>query len=79
MRVHDGTVTFRAPGIQTKDALKARNVDGKLSNLTNVADSDKETFAGFQFNAQVLEDGTAKIDGSVDPLAVKPTFDVNLR
>jgi hypothetical protein len=79
VRVHDGTVTFRAPGIQTKDALTARHIDGRLANLTNVADSDKETFAGFQFTASVLDGGSAKVDGSVDPLAVKPTFDLNLR
>lgn len=36
VRVHDGTVTFRAPGIQTKDALTARHIDGTVSNLTNV-------------------------------------------
>lgn len=78
VRVHDGTVTFRAPGIQTKDSLKARHIDGTLSNLTNVADSDKETFAGFKFTANVLNGGSAKVDGGIDPLAVKPTFDMNL-
>ena len=57
MRIHDGTLTFRAPGIQTKDALTARHIDGSVSNLTNVADSTKETFARFHFDAQVLEDG----------------------
>ena len=79
VRVHDGTVTFRAPGIQTKDALTARHIDGTLSNLTNVADSAKETFAGFQFTANVLDGGSAKVDGSIDPLAAKPTFDLNMR
>ena len=79
VRVHDGTVTFRAPGIQTKDALKARHVEGWLENLTNVADSSKETFAGFQFTANVLDGGSAKVDGSIDPLAPQPTFDLNLR
>ncbi len=78
VRVHDGTVTFRAPGIQTKDSLKARHIDGTLANLTNVADSEKETFAGFKFTANVLDGGSAKVDGSIDPLAVKPTFDMNL-
>jgi uncharacterized protein DUF748 len=78
VRVHDGTVTFRAPGIQTKDALTARHIDGQLANLTNVADSHKETFAGFHFTANVLDGGSAKVDGGVDPLAVKPTFDLNL-
>lgn len=79
VRIHDGTVTFRAPGIQTKDALTARHIDGSVSNLTNVADSAQETFARFHFDAQVLEDGKANVDGSIDPLALKPTFDLNLR
>ena len=79
VRIHDGTLTFRAPGIQTKDALTARHIDGSVSNLTNVADSTKETFARFHFDAQVLEDGKANVDGSIDPLAQQPTFDVNLR
>ncbi len=78
VRVHDGTVTFRAPGIQTKDALTARHIDGQLTNLTNVADSHKETFARFHFTAKVLDGGSAKVDGGMDPLAVKPTFDLNL-
>src|SRR4030095_2048040 len=78
VRVHDGTVTFRAPGIQTKDALTARPIDGKLSNLTNVADSANETFAGFGFTANVLDGGSAKVDGRIDPLASKTTLDMNL-
>jgi hypothetical protein len=79
VRVHDGTVTFRAPGIQTQDALHARRINGELSNLTNVADSEKETFAHFGFQAEVLDGGSASVEGSIDPLAAKPTFDLNLR
>ncbi|HET9448258.1 MAG TPA: DUF748 domain-containing protein, partial [Steroidobacteraceae bacterium] len=79
VRVHDGTVTFTAPGIQTKDALVARHLNGQLSNLTNVADSAKETFARYEFTAEVLDGGQARIDGGIDPLAAKPTFDLNLR
>jgi uncharacterized protein DUF748 len=78
VRVHDGTVTFRAPGIQTKDALVARHIDGSLSNLTNVAHSGKETFARFGFTAEVLHGGKAKLEGAIDPLAEQPTFDLNL-
>lgn len=78
VRIHDGTLTFQAPGIQTQDALKARHIDGTLSNLTNVADSTKETFARFGFTAEVLNGGKARLDGTIDPLAAKPTFDLNL-
>lgn len=77
--VHNGTITFRAPGISTADAMKASNVEGEVTNLTNVVDSGKETFADFQATANVLEGGTAKVSGSVDPLENKPTFDVNLQ
>jgi hypothetical protein len=78
VRFVDGTVTFRAPGIRTADALEATNLDGVVSNLTNVAGTDKETFAGFTAEATILDKGTARLNGSVDPLARSPTFDLNL-
>jgi hypothetical protein len=77
--VHNGTITFRAPGISTADAMKASNVEGEVTNLTNVVDSGKETFAAFQATANILDGGTTKVSGSVDPLEEKPTFDVNLQ
>lgn len=79
VRVHDGTITFLAPGINTQDAIKATNLQGQITNLTNVADVGKETFADFQANAEVLDGGSARISGSVDPMAKQPTFDVNLQ
>ncbi|HEY0682718.1 MAG TPA: DUF748 domain-containing protein [Steroidobacter sp.] len=79
VRVHNGTITFTAPGIDTADAIKATKVQGELTNLTNVAHTGKETFANFQADAEVLDGGSARIGGSVDPLAPKPTFDVNLQ
>jgi hypothetical protein len=78
VRVKDATITFRAPGIRTQDALKARHVKGEITNITNVVDRDKDTFADFRVNGQVLEKGTASVNGSVNPLARSPTFDVNL-
>jgi hypothetical protein len=79
LTVRDGTVTFRAPGIRTEDAIKATALNGQVSNLTNVVDSSKETFAEFRAGAQVLDTGSAQVSGSVDPLEPKPTFDVNLQ
>jgi uncharacterized protein YhdP len=76
--VQYGTVTFRTPGIATNDALVAHNVSGTVSNLTNVVERDKETFADFDVSANVLKGGAAKVNGSVNPLAATPTFDVNL-
>ena len=48
VKVEDGTVTFRAPAIRTEDAIKATHLDGEITNITNVVESDKETFAGFR-------------------------------
>jgi hypothetical protein len=79
VRVHNGTVTFTAPGISTRDAIKATKLEAEVTNLTNVVDSGKETFAQFRADAQVLDGGSAKISGSVNPLEEKPTFDVNLQ
>ena len=77
--VHDGTVTFRAPGISTSDAIKASNLEAEVTNLTNVAGTGKETFAEFKATANMLDGGSARINGSVDPLAARPTFDVNMQ
>jgi hypothetical protein len=76
--VRDGVVTFSAPGIDTKDAITATDVDGEIKNLTNVEDSGEESFATFEATATVLESGSAAVAGSANPLAETPTFDVNL-
>jgi hypothetical protein len=77
IELRDATVTFLAPGIQTKDALKAEHVNGTLSNLTNVADANKETFAEFGLRGTVLDSAPMQVNGSLDPWARQPTFDVN--
>ena len=61
-----------------KDAITARRVNGSISNLTNVLDTGKETFADFRVTADVLEGAPAVVAGSVNAFAAQPTFDVNL-
>ena len=78
IRVIDGKVRFLAPGIQTNDAITARNVDGVVSNLTNVVETGKETFADFKITGTVLDGAPARVSGSVDAFADQPTFDVNM-
>jgi Domain of Unknown Function (DUF748) len=78
IKVNDGTVRFLAPGIHTKDAITARHVNGSISNLTNVLDTGKETFADFRVTADVLDGAPAKVTGSANAFAAQPTFDVNL-
>lgn len=78
VQVVDGTVSFLAPGISTRDAITARQVNGSITNLTNVLDAGKRTFADFQVSAQVLDGAPARVQGSLDAFAPRPTFDVNL-
>ena len=78
IKVRGGTVRFLAPGISTQDAITARNVNGVVSNLTNVLDSGKQTFADFNVTADVLEGAPAVVNGSVNAFAAQPTFDVNM-
>jgi hypothetical protein len=78
IEVIDGTVRFLAPGISTQDAITARNVDGEVTNLTNVVESGKETFADFHITANVLDGAPARVAGSVNAFAPQPTFDVNM-
>ena len=78
IEVHEGTVTFRAPGIRTQDSLTGSHLNGSVSNLTNVVTTGKETFAEFRISGTVLRTGVAKVAGSVNPVAPQPTFDVNL-
>jgi hypothetical protein len=78
IEVLDGTVRFLAPGISTGDAITARRVNGSVSNLTNVLDTQKETFADFRITADVLDGAPAAVAGSVNAFAAQPTFDVNL-
>lgn len=78
VEARDGTVTLRAPGIRAEDALVANRLNGTVSNLTNVVDAGKETFADFDFAAMVLDNAPANIRGSVDPWAKQPTFEIDV-
>ncbi len=78
IEVTEGTVRFLAPGISTRDAITARHLNGNVSNLTNVTESGKETFADFKVTAEVLEGAPAVVAGSVNAFSSQPTFDVNL-
>lgn len=78
VKMVDGIVTFRAPGIRAEDALEASRINGVISNITNVVESDRETYTFFQGQAVVLETGSARLNGTIDPFARRPEFDLNL-
>jgi uncharacterized protein YhdP len=75
--IHDGTITFRTPGIATQNALTVKEANGAITNITNVEHSAKGNFAKFELSASVLDGGHAKVSGSAEPFREKPTFDLN--
>jgi hypothetical protein len=78
VEVHDGTITFRTPGIAVGDALTARHVNGILTNITNVVESGKETFAEYRMTGDVLDGAQAWVFGSAEPFNKRAKFDLNL-
>src|SRR5690606_35870202 len=76
VRIHDGEVRFRTPGIDAKDAIVISNVQGVIGNLTNVAESGEDAFATFDFSGLVFQ-APIKVQGRANPAATIPTFDVN--
>jgi uncharacterized protein YhdP len=79
VRVRDGEVTFRVPAIKVQDALQASQVNGQITNLTNVVERNKDTFSDFDMNARVLDNAPIHVAGSINPFGKQPTFDVNLK
>jgi hypothetical protein len=77
VEIRDAAITFTAPGIQTKDALTLHGIDGSVSNLTNVVEANKPTFADFRFNGQALGTAPLRLSGSLNPNTPQPTFDLN--
>jgi hypothetical protein len=79
VRVRDGEATFRVPGIKVHDSLQASHINGEITNLTNVIEKNKDTFSDFNITGRVLNNAPMHTAGSINPLAPKPTFDVNLK
>ena len=78
VEVHDGTITFRTPGIETEDALTARHVNGIVTNITNVVETEKDSFAEYRMTGKVLGGADAWAWGSAEPFTKRSTFDLNL-
>ena len=78
VEIADGTVTFRAPGIEAGESLKLHDLQVVLNNLTNVEQRDAPTFADFDVNGRLIENTPLSIRGHINPIADQPAFDVNM-
>jgi Domain of Unknown Function (DUF748) len=78
VRVIDGLVTFRAPGIRADESLTARDFQLELTNLTNVQGRDTEAFADVHLDARVMGNAPLILTGQIDPNDELPSFDIDL-
>ena len=78
VRVQDGLVTFRAPGISTEESLTMRDCQLVLRNLTNERDDEKAAFADIELNGRIMGNAPFKLDGQIDPNEELPAFDVDV-
>ena len=78
IEIHDGTATFRTPGIAVGDALTARHVNGIITNITNVVETEKDAFAEFRLTGKVLGGADAWAYGSAEPFSKRSSFDLNM-
>jgi hypothetical protein len=76
--VDDGTITFRAPGIQAEESLTMREVHLLVRNLANVEPKDRRTFADLDLTGFVMGTAPVTLTGRIDPNADAPTFDIDL-
>ncbi len=77
--VHDGVVTFRAPGIDTDESLTMRNLRVTVRNLANAEpDRTHDGFADLDLTADIMGKAPLMIRGRVNPNAAAPTFDLDM-
>ncbi len=78
VRVQNGLVTFRAPGISTEESLTLQGFQLVLRNLTNVTDEEKAAFADISLAGRIMGSAPFKLDGQIDPNEELPAFDVDV-
>jgi hypothetical protein len=78
VQVHNGLVTFRAPGISTEESLTMRDFELVLRDLTNVSDKDTAAFANIALTGRIMGNAPFKLEGEIDPNEEIATFDVDV-
>lgn len=79
INVHQGTVKFRAPGIESRDAVVLHDIEATITNMTNVLGQSNEAFARFELHGKVLGNAPLVISGRTNPYAPSPTFELDLQ
>lgn len=76
--VTDGAVHFRDYRGDPPLNIYAQNIDLTVSNITNTAELSGSKIAHVEGSARAVDSGKLELEGDVDPLAERPTFDMNV-
>ena len=77
--IHDGSVHYRDFHSDPKVNIYIRRVEAVARNLTNAEDLSESLVATFDATAIAMTSGRFTIEGSYDPYAKKPTFEVDAK
>lgn len=69
-----GEVHYRDFHSSPRVDVYVRDLDARLSNLTNVEEAGRERYADLRLTGTILENGRLNIDGRFDPLGRPPSF-----
>jgi hypothetical protein len=78
VRVVNGLVTFRAPGIEADESITAHDFQLVLRNLTNVDDREAEAFADIELHTRIMGNAPLSLIGQIDPNEELATFDIDV-
>lgn len=77
--VVNGSIHFHAPHKEPPVHIRLSEVQARLTNLTNVAESLEPLMADVQGTALAMESGHVEMSMSLDPQSHRPTFDLALQ
>jgi hypothetical protein len=78
-RVLNGAVSFRNPGTDPPQKAWADDIYMSATNLTNSSSLSDTLFASVTTDAHVMDSGQLRVSAKINPLAKKPTFDLDYR
>jgi uncharacterized protein YhdP len=77
--VVDGEVHYRDLHAQPKVDVFVDHLNATVTNLTNSEQISASRVARLNVQADIMRSGALRLDGSIDPFARRPTFDVRTR
>ncbi|GAA0859433.1 DUF748 domain-containing protein [Aliiglaciecola litoralis] len=77
IELRNGSIRLKNIDTEINAETRLSDVNGFVLNITN-SQEQASRLATFHFDAKLMDEATLKLSGSVDPFALKPTFDFDM-